>query len=674
MPLGGRIEAAVLAQRGHLFPWVPVCMAFGIGLYFGLQVEPPRLVLPVIACGVVLGALLTRYAGAFWAPFIWAAVLVSFGFALAMTRTHILEDPVLGWRYYGPVEGRVIGIDRSGSGATRITLDQVVMARLAPERRPERMRISLHGPDGSAPLPGATIIVTALLSPPGGPVEPGGFDFQRHAWFQKLGAVGYARTPLLLLEPAGSEKLLLRARLALSQHVQARLPGETGAFAAAIMTGDRAGMGPDTLEALRASNLAHLLAISGLHMGLLAGFVFAVVRVGLAAVPPLGLRFPGKKIAAVIALVFAAAYLSLSGGNVATERAFVMVAVALLAVIADRRAISLRAVGLAATIILILRPEALLGPGFQMSFAATTALVAVFGWLRDARFSLGRASWSRAVMAVIISSSVAGAATGPIGAAHFNQTAHLGLIANLISVPLMGTLIIPALVCAALLLPLGLDGVPLSIAGAGLDWILGVAHTVTGIEGSRGAVPSPDWFVLPVMAFGFLILFLWQGRLRFVGLGPVAVSVVAWAMVERPDVLIAEGGALVGVMGEDGRALSKARGAGFVATNWLENDGTPISQDAAAKKWKAVTAANPVRIIHVTGKRASAELRCTEGEIVVSNADLPEDLACDTFDPERMRATGAVALRLDGREGHAMMTTTRDYTGDRLWNTRGLRQ
>ncbi len=673
MQLWRRVEAAVLAQRGHFFPWVPVCLAFGIGIYFSLRFEPSRAILPYIALGGLGGAILIRHVNAAWAPFIWAAVLISSGFGLAMVRAHLLERPVLGWRYYGPVEGRIIGIDRSGSGAPRLLLDQVVLARVPFERRPERVRISLHGTGGTEPRAGAKVMVTAHLTPPGGPVEPGGFDFQRHSWFQKLGAVGYARTPLMLLEPSGSEQLLFRARLALSHHVQSRIPGESGAFAAAIMTGDRAGMGPGSLEALRASNLAHLLAISGLHMGLLAGFIFAVVRLGLAAVPPLGLRVPGKKIAAVIALVFAAGYLALSGGNVATERAFVMVAVALLAVMADRRAISLRAVGLAATIILILRPEALLGPGFQMSFAATTALVAVFGWMRDAKLNLKQA-WMRPVAAVIISSAVAGAATGPVGAAHFNQTAHFGLIANLLSVPLMGTLIIPALVCAALLMPVGLDGWPLAVAGAGLDWILGVAHTVESIEGSRGAVPSPDWYVLPMMAFGFLVVILWQGRMRFLGLGPVVASVIAWATVDRPDILIADGGALVGVMGGEGRALSKARGAGFVADNWLENDGNPDSQKVAAARWGTTVSASRIPVVHVTGKRAAADVRCAAGEIVVSNATLPAGLSCDAFDPGRMRETGAIALRHDPGHDRLTVTTARDFTGNRLWNTPGAGQ
>lgn len=183
-----------------------------------------------------------------------------------------------------------------------------------------------------------------------------------------------------------------------------------------------------------------------------------------------GLRLPTKKIAAVGALVAAAGYLALSGGNVATERAFVMVAVMLLAVLADRRALSLRAVALAACIILVLRPEALMGPGFQMSFAATTALVAVFGALRDLDWRVGP-KWMRPVWAVVMSSFVAGLATAPIAAAHFNQIAHYGLVANLLSVPLMGALVMPMAVLAGLLMPLGLEGLALAVMQPALEWI-----------------------------------------------------------------------------------------------------------------------------------------------------------------------------------------------------------
>jgi competence protein ComEC len=484
-----------------------------------------------------------------------------------------------------------------------------------------------------------------------------------------LGAVGYTRTPVLTLEPPGAGLWWFKMRMALSARVQAGLPGEPGAFAAAIMSGDRSGMGQDTLRALRVSNLAHLLAISGLHMGLLAGFVFATLRVAFAMVPAVGLRVPAKKLSALGALAAAAVYLGLSGGSVATERAFVMAAVALVAVMADRRVLSLRAVAVAAVIVLVLRPEALLGPGFQMSFAATTALVAVFGWLRDAEVPLGP-RWMRPIIAVVVSSAVAGAATAPVAAAHFNQFAHYGLIANLLSVPLMGVLVMPAAVLAACLMPLGLEALALRIMGLGLEWILGVAHWVSNLDGARGTVVSPMPSVLPLLAIGVLIIVVWQGRLRWTGLVPVALGLMLWTNAERPDVLIADNGSLIGVMTEKGRALNRARGSGFVAMNWLENDGVALEQAAAATLWQE--GQSPVPIIAVRGKRGAAGFGgCRAGEWVVMNtvpdADSPFDnLPCRVIHPGTLRKSGALALYLDGTGVREV--SARQLTGARLWN------
>ncbi|MDQ2088540.1 ComEC/Rec2 family competence protein [Marimonas arenosa] len=665
-----RVEMALLAQRGHLFPWVPVVLACGIGLYFGLTFEPGLATLPYLGAGMLFLIVPTLLWRSGFAVLLWVPVLFGVGFALAMVRAHLHDNPVLGWRYYGPVEGRVIGIDRSASGAPRVLLDTVGLAKVAPERTPARVRIALHGAGGATPEAGARVMITAHLSPPGGPVEPGGFDFQRHAWFLKLGAVGYSRTPLLIVTPARRGQILLRARMELSRRVQAGLPGEAGAFAAAIMTGDRSGIAPATLQALRTTNLAHLLAISGLHMGLLTGFVFAAVRLLLNLWPALGLRLPVKKLAALLALGVGAGYLALSGGNVATERAFVMVAVALFAVVADRRVISLRSVALAATLVLLLWPEALLGPGFQMSFAATTALVAVFRWLREAEIGLGPA-WAKPLLATAISSAVAGLATAPIAAAHFNQFAHFGLIANLASVPLMGLLVMPAALFAALLMPFGFEAPALWLAGCGLDWILGVAHRVAALEGVRGAVPSPDWPVLPMMAMGFVILVLWRGRARFVGLMPVAVAVVIWLKTERPEVLIADNGGLVGVLDSRGRALSRPRGGGFIAANWLENDGDPVSQSDAAARWPG--AGETWTIHHVTGKRALEGLDCSKGEIVVTNQSLADaqraQLPCLVYDARFLRREGALALHRTETDA-VKVVSARAVTGERLWNRR----
>ncbi|WP_299552663.1 ComEC/Rec2 family competence protein [uncultured Tateyamaria sp.] len=659
----------MLIQRGHLFGWCPVGMACGIALFFGLRFEPSIvLILSVGGAGAGV-ALAARRVGEVMSPLLVFLAMIALGFVLAGWRAHSVAGPVLDWRYYGPVEGRIVGMDRSASDAVRLTLDHVKLDRVAPSKTPKRVRISLHGEVGLgvAPEPGLRVMTTAHLGPPGGPVEPGGFDFQRHAWFAELGAVGYTRVPLVAISMAEFDlrQTLFRIRMSVSTHVRSVLPGDVGGFAAAVTTGDRSGISQDALQDLRASNTAHLLAISGLHMGLLSGFVFGLLRLIFALVPRVALYWPARKLAAFGALIAASVYLALSGGNVATERAYVMVAVALCAVLVNRRAISLRSVAMAALIVLTLRPEALMGPGFQMSFAATTALVAVFGWIRDLDWSLGP-KWIQPVLGVVISSAVAGLATAPIGAAHFNTMAHYGLIANLASVPLMGTLVIPAAVLALILAPVGLDILGLWLMGLGLRWILWVADAVSSLDGAQGYVAGPSPAVLPLMALGMLFVILWQGRARFVGVTAVGLALLLWQTGSRPQVLVADTGGIVGLMTDEGRALSRAKGSGFVARNWLENDGEGIDQVAAAARWENGTGP---QIVHLSGKRAAAAFTgCVKGDIVVSNTDLVEatKLPCLVLTPPILRRTGAVALVETGGTLH--LRTARDVAGDRMWS------
>lgn len=667
------IPNMLLAQRGTLFPFVPVCLGIGIGIYFALRVEPLVWILACLAlAGVGLLVWHLRSQSAL-APLICAVAMVALGLALAGVRANLVAGPVIDWRYYGPVTGRVVDIDRSASDAQRITLDRVWLSNVPLAETPTRVRLSLHSKvPGIAPEPGQTISTTAHLGPPGGAVEPGGFDFRRHAWFLRLGAVGYTRVPLVLWEEAGQDRFIFQARMAISARVQTALPGETGAFATAIITGDRSAIPQPVLQALRDTNLAHLLAISGLHMGLVSAFAFAVLRLGL-LLTPIGLRWPIKKIAAAGALVVAAVYLALSGGNVATERAFVMVAVMLLAIMVDRRAISLRAVALAALIVLALRPEAMIGPGFQMSFAATTALVAVFGAIRDSRHDLPRHRVLRGVASVVMSSAVAGAATAPFAMAHFNQIAQFGLVANLLTVPLMGILVIPAAVLGILLMPFGLEALGLIPMGLGLEWILHIAQSLALWDGAVRPVMTPGTVVLPLITLGGLFVVLWQGRARLLGLVPLCVAVALWINAERPEILVAEGGALVGVMTDRGRALSRSKGSGFIAEVWLENDGQGLDQLAAAALWD--TQKMPIRHIH--GKRnAESYQGCTDGNLVIASADLPDKpkaANCAVFDAAALKGQGSLSITYTDT-GTWQIKKARDRSGARLWNDATLRQ
>jgi competence protein ComEC len=666
-------------QRGALFPWAPVFFASGIATYFALKWEPGR------GSWLAVAAVMAFLLGLGWVRgpgrrlVITALLLALAGFSVAGQRAHSVAEPVLAFRYYGPVEGRIVAIDRSASDAVRLTLDRVRLKDVPRERTPARVRIALHGVQGYLePEPGLTVIATAHLSPPAGAVEPGGYDFRRQAWFQRLGAVGYTRVPVLAYAPHEGHELSLavyRLRMHISRAVQDALPSPVGGFAAAITTGDRSGMDSEVLEALRASNLAHLLAISGLHMGLLTGFVFSALRLGLASLPGVGLLWPVRKIAAIAALCAGAVYLALSGGNVATERAFIMVAVMFAAVLVDRRAITLRSVAVAALIVLSLRPEALYGPGFQMSFAATTALVAVYGAMQGRAWSPGRwPVWIRVAGGVALSSFVAGMATAPISAAHFNQVPHYGLIANIVSVPLMGAVIIPAAVVSAVLAPLGLGWVGLKLMEWPILWILSVARTVSGWPGSVSAVIAPGPAVLPLMALGALWIVIVRGRARAAGMPLMVLALVLWWQAERPLALISQSGGLVGVMTPQGRALSKPKGDGFAATSWLENDGDRAGQ--AEAHGRAAFGDDAVRVVeiegltlfHATGKRAAAEAvaRCREAAAVVVNVAVDAPSECEVYDAVRLDRVGALAIE-KGPEGPRMVTA-RQVAGARLWS------
>lgn len=676
---------ALDAARGGLLPWAPVFLSLGIGPYFLLPDEPRLAV-----CGVVLVLFVAALAAAWRGPILlrvpaMAAALVAAGFVLAVWRANAVAAPVLSFRYYGPVEGRIVDIDRSFSDQPRITLDQLVLSRTAPDRTPDLVRIALYdGAEGARLEPGLRVILTAHLTPPDGPVAPGGFDFQRLAWFSGLGGVGYSRTPVLELAPPDHSLGLaaFRIRMWLSKGMQDAIGGQSGAFGAALMTGDRSAVNAATNDALRNSNLSHLISISGLHMGLLSGFVFGAVRYGLALVPPLALRLNTKKLAAAVALVAATLYLILAGPDVATRRAWVMVAVMLVAVLADRRAISLRSVAIAALVLLAIEPESLVEPGFQMSFGATVALIVTFGPWAKMQEKIPRIMRPAAML--VLSSLAAGTATAPIAAAHFNRIAEYGLIANFAAVPIMGLIVMPAGVIAAVLAPVGLAGPALWAMGVGTTLILQVAEYVAAMDGAVRAVPTPPALVLPLLGLGGVAAFIARPLWLRAGGGAIAAcGFFLWAAAERPALLIAGDGGLVGVMGEGGRILSKPKGGGFIAKSWLEDDGdAALQEDAFARggsparrgEWKGEFRGMP--IYHLTGKTAperAAALCATAapGTMVILNGDWPdgaERLGCEVFDRTGLARTGALAFRL-AAEGTEIVTA-RQVAGIRLWNSR----
>lgn len=698
VPLKQAFEQLYARQSPRFVLWLPVAMGAGIWAYFAAAQEPPVhwAALPVLPA-MILATGLARRAGWGLLAVCWLALMMTAGFSLALWSAHRAAAPAIAYPVGETVEGRVLELSRSASGAPRLLLDDVILYGIEPGATPARVRLTVLEPPPSLPRPGERVRVYATLMPPGEPVEPGAFDFNRRAFFARLGGVGLTRGELVRV-PVARTGLADRARIwvaavreRLSRALRANLPGPPGAFAAAIIVGDRVDIEDRDAEALRVSNLAHLLAISGLHMGILTGLVFSVVRLGLALVPQIALRWPTKKLAAVSALAAGAAYLVLSGSTIATQRAFIMVAVALAAVLLDRPAITLRALALAAIIILAMRPISLLDAGFQMSFAATVALVAGFEALpARSRKGSGKASWPRWVVGIVIvyvgglllSSLLAGTATAPIAAYHFNRMAPYGLLANLLAVPVMGLWIAPWACLAAVLAPLGQAGPALAAMGAGIEAVLWVAHWVGNLPGAVAPVQAAAPLVLALLSLGGLWLVIWQGWGRLAGLAVVGLAVGLWSNpAPRPEVLIAPGARLIGVMSAEGRALDHHSAQSFAARTWLRRDGDWTDQETAAARPMFERSGGRISATLSHGWRLEAYWGRGATEAALQTACLPRTLLiarngprvsgdCTYLGKRALARAGAIAIH--ATETRLEMTRARKHGHRRLW-TQGTR-
>jgi len=590
----GALRAEIADQEHRWTLWTPVAFGLGCAGYMTLKVEPSTaLALGLMAAAAAL-VLAARRLGSTGAVIV--AVLLAFaaaGFLSGRIRTLQVAAPIAPAEQRARlIEGWVVDVARPGASGMRLLIAPVAIQGLAPGDTPVRVRVTLRDP--TPPPPGTAIRLRAMIGPPPAPASPGAYDFARDAWFNRVGGVGFTlgRPEATILDrPPWRLRLTMAinaTRWRLAERLYLRMGPESGGLGAAMVTGHEAWITEDQTEAMRASGLAHIISISGLHMAIVGGFVFAAIRVLVALWPWLALRVPGKKIAALAGLVAVGGYLVISGAPPPAERAAVTAAAAFLAILVDRQAISLRTLAIAALVILAVQPEAACGPGFQMSFAATAALVALAELWPRAVKEIEIPWWIRAPQATavwlgaaIAASFVAGMATGPFAMHHFNRVASYGLIANLLVAPLSSFVIMPFLAMGAVLEPLGLGGPFLAVAGWGIEAMLAVGEAAASRPGAVATIASGSAAALPIAFLGVMVLCLWKGSLRWLG-APLAAAVLLWPRPTPPDVWIAADGAAVAVRDAGEAILLRPDARRFAADLWARRRGLAVGEDAEA--------------------------------------------------------------------------------------------
>ncbi|MGI4879642.1 MAG: ComEC/Rec2 family competence protein, partial [Janthinobacterium lividum] len=497
-PLGTpwRVETWLQQQRAQVPLWAPVALGMGIAAYFMLPWASQRFACGIVAlAAVVLGATLRAVVPGATSQeatarvLIWTGLLVLLGLGVASIRSNGAASPVLRDRFEGNIAGVVDAVEiRSGRGQVRF--------QVAPDDPglPPHVRISLKTAVPAGLEPGARISIRAMLSPPAGPSYPGGYDFARRAWFAGIGATGYPLGPVTVTAPApppaGLEAWLADLRARLTRRIEAAVDGPAGAISAAFVTGDQGAIPTDVNEAMRYSGMAHLLSISGVHIAIVVGGAMWLTRRLLALSPWIALRWPLKGISAAVAAVLGIGYTLLAGAEVPTVRSCIATVIVLLGIMLGREALSLRLVAGGAFIILLFRPESLLGPSFQLSFGAVTGLVALYQ-SRAGRWLSARnenAGWLyrafRHGVALVATGLAAEAMLSATALFHFNQTGTYGVVANLIGIPWTSFVIMPLLVLALVLDMVGLGAPAYWLLGKSMDALIALATHVAGWPGS----------------------------------------------------------------------------------------------------------------------------------------------------------------------------------------------
>ncbi len=677
------IAQALDAERGRWFLWLPVFFGGGVALYLSSPTEPP---LTLAIAAVMLGGVLRVFLHSTAPRLIMSSVLLAMALGLLTAKLHALavDAPVLDRTLrYMTVEGWVEQLERRDS-RVRLTLRLIHLNRLPREHWPRRVRVSVRG-DPPAVLPGDAIRLRATLMSPPEPALPGGFDFARFYWFKGIGASGYAMGKIEALDAPPPEPwdLAVRAwfanlRHAIAARIGAVLDGDSGAIAKALVVGQRGELSEEARQSLRDAGLAHVIAISGFHMALTAGAMFWLIRAVLALFPGIALRFPIKVWAAIGALAIASLYLAVSGAAVTAVRAYIMVAIIFIAVILNRPALSLRNLAIAALLILAAMPQSLIDAGFQMSFAATAALIAFYEVRFGYRFLEG---WPALValpllfLAEVLTTTVlASLAVDPFAAYHFNRIALYSVLGNLLAMPIVAFAIMPMVLLSLLAMPVGLEAGPLWLMRQGIDAMLVIANFTSTLPGASLMVPYFADGALSLLIAGGLWLMIWRGGWRWFGLIGIAAGLALAPLGERPDIWIDREGKLVAIRDKDGAiATPDNRKASFSLERWMEADGDdrPVKEARGSKAFRCdrascIALVKGKLVSHLYHPSGLAE-DCRRAAILIATFPMPErcrqpELVIDSLD---LKEGGAHTLRIEGNR--IIVRTANGRRGNRPW-------
>jgi len=666
----------------NIFLWIPVAIAMGILVFFQLSFDPSFYLsfAILIISSIALWLVRNRYYLRIAAALIFFVVL---GFNSALYRTESMSAPILKsitdeiW-----IEGDVADITFNKKNKRLLLKD--IYAEYEYIDFPKFVRISLKS-DVSHFKIGDRILVKAVLMPPPQPAMPDGFDFTRFAYFKQIGAIGYAVRKPRLLEAREASNLtdyLNSLRKIIAQKIQNQLSEPSASIATGLLIGDSSSISQEDFDVIRKSGIAHIIAISGMHIVVVVGIIFFVSQYCLSRFPNLLLRYNIKKISAVIAIFFSFIYLLLAGSPVSAQRAFMMSSLVLLAIVLDRNASPMRSIALSAIVILLVTPETIMSASLQMSYAACIALIASFDLSKNLFFSQNKISDRRAVkvikyfLTLTFASLVAGMATAPFVVFHFNQFSTYSILTNMICVPLADFIIMPFGMIALVLMPLGIEKIALYPMGLGIDAMFNYAEFISNLPYSYFYIPSFTSFGIGMFVVGGLLLCFLQTKLRLIGVIPVMFGLVTINNHIKPDILIDRDAKIFAIQNEDGQLMvsSKAK-ARFIRDVWMQKNGE--NEVSNIKKAGPSSCTSSLCVY----KKNNSQVALVTNQEDLASACGPIDLFINLVDKEFTCEVAKANINIEDlslKGAHSIwigdeikIETVLDYRPQRLWNAGG---
>lgn len=668
------------AERERWFLWLPVLFATGIGIYFVLPFEPSIWVtLVLIELTLLVIWFSRRQTVLLWLLAGWSIMLAGFT-TVQLKSVYLSQIPQVKHEDKLYLKGRVIAADTNYRGKQRLVLDE--MQDYDDVAIPGHYKLTLTSQSAKTKVGDCVEMIAEVRALPQ-PAAVGAYQLDRKAYFEGLNGSGFVASRVLPIECKQKSNFSLwfsslidELRGKVVTKIYQVLPPDEAGVAAAIVAGERGGIAQNITDNYRDSGLAHFLSISGLHMSMIAGMMFFLVRLLMVLIPAWSVRWDSKKVAGIFAILMSVVYLLISGAEIPSQRAFIMTFIVLLGVLFARQAISMRMISWAALIVLVISPQALIGASFQMSFAAVVALIAFYeryaGGLH--RFLSGRDNRDTALpvrlvkilwvyfIGIMVSDLVASLATLPFAIYHFNRVSLFTTVTNLWAGPIIGFIIMPFVLLALLLMPVGLDVWPLKLVGLGIDWVNQITAYVAGWPQAAYQVMSMPLWGLLLIVYGALWVCIWQRKWRGWGFVAIVFGLMSTWTVQVPEVMADREGEVFAVQDEAGRiVILPTRGNNYLKKVWLEKTGNEKLSPQKNRFLKAI----------YNGEKTAPDwidLVCDERSCLYKGKIRIIKYGGLEIDGKEFDLYSSLGANVYLEDGEVKVKTIRETIGNRFWN------